>query len=160
MLHTHSIYCFYNYTFFRLTFNFFFNEQACPGLDLGTNNPEMSTLMTTEGQEASKKAQVECQTQNSAAFDYVQSIQNATCPFSRVNHLINYSVYDEFPSLVMSDVCYGIVACNPKESCLGNNQCSEGYEYNKFRCLAYNVQHPNNMNCTSDDQCRTRSGKY
>ena len=105
-----------------------------------------------------EKAQTQCRSINKEAFDYVESLKTATCPFNRVNHLINYTVYQEYPSLVLSDVCYGIVACSPKESCLGNNQCSKGYEYNKYQCLAWNKKNPQHLNCTSDNQCRTRSG--
>ena len=131
---------------------------SCPGEDLGILHPEMGTLATAAGRTDQAAAKTQCQNANSAAYDYVATLKNATCPSRRVNHLVNYSIYDEFPSLVMSDVCFGIVACNPKESCLGNNECSEGYEYNKYRCLSYNKKNPDRMNCTSDDQCRTRSG--
>jgi hypothetical protein len=99
-----------------------------------------------------------CQEANRDAYDYVNSIAQATCPVSRTQHLVDSSVYEEFPNLVQSPTCYGIVACNPKDSCLGNNQCGEGYEYNKHRCVAWNEANPDRMNCTSDDQCRSRSG--
>ena len=86
------------------------------------------------------------------------SLTQPTCPVSRTNHLVNATVYEDFPSLEQSPTCYGIVACNPKESCLGNNECAPGYEYNKYRCEAYNQANPDMVNCTSDDQCRSRSG--
>ena len=132
---------------------------SCPGKDLGANQPTMAYSGTEEGDADELAARKECRLSNSEAYDYVLSLRNATCPERRVSQLVNYSVYEQYPSLVISDVCYGIVACSPKESCLGNNQCNEGYEYNKFRCLAWNTKNPDRLNCTSDDQCRQRSGQ-
>ena len=80
------------------------------------------------------------------------------CPAGRTNHLVDYSVYDEFPALNMSTNCYSVVACNPKASCLGSNGCALGYEWQKHRCEAWNVAHPNKTSCSSDYECRTRSG--
>jgi hypothetical protein len=133
---------------------------SCPGVDLSAENALFSYPgASEEGDAAYAKAHQQCRNTNQEAYAYVASLQVATCPQQRVDHLINYTIYEQFPSLVMSDVCYGIVACNPKESCLGGNTCGEGYEYNKFQCLAYNKRNAfNDQNCSTDHDCRTRSG--
>jgi hypothetical protein len=132
---------------------------SCPGTDLSIDHSlYMLPGLSEKSNKDYENAKKQCRSINKEGFDYINSLKNATCPLRRVNHLVNFSVYQQYPSLVMSDVCYGIVACSPKESCLGNNECSEGYEYNKFNCLAFNKKNPDKMNCTSDEQCRTRSG--
>merc|ERR1711871_1588674 len=98
-----------------------------------------------------------CKSSSTAAFEYVENIQQQGCPASRTKHLIDPKVYEEFPGLQQSKTCFSVVACNPKESCLGDNICAPGYEYNKHRCEEYNRANPLKLNCTSDDECRTRS---
>ena len=104
------------------------------------------------------ESKAKCRAANPDAFDYVASLTQPSCPVSRTQHLVDSEVYDEFPGLEQSSTCYGIVACSPKESCLGNNLCASGYEYNRHRCIAWNDANPEQVNCTSDDQCRSRSG--
>ena len=106
---------------------------------------------------ANEEDRVACKQANTEAYDFVQNIERAGCPASRVNHLVNLTTYDEFPSLKMSPLCYSVVACNPKTSCLGDNQCGEGYEYQKYKCMAWNKKNPEKLSCTNDDQCRSRS---
>ena len=53
------------------------------------------------------------------------------CPPERTDpaYQANYS------SLVLHDVCYGVAICVPPTSCLGENQCEQGYEYELLNCL-------------------------
>jgi hypothetical protein len=119
---------------------------ACPGTDLEPYVP--SDI---------QPSQEKCKEANLEAYNFISAIDRPGCPLSRVEHLVNLSKFDEFPGLKMSPVCFSLVACNPKESCIGNNQCSTGYEYQKYRCMAWNKKNPDKLSCTSDDQCRTRS---
>ena len=121
---------------------------ACPGTDLGDvyNKEDMSA------------AKAKCKAANPDAFQFVENLAMAGCPAGRTNHLVDYSVYDKFPALNMSTNCYSVVACNPKASCLGGNACGLGYEYQKHRCEAWNQNNPNKTSCSSDYDCRTRSG--
>lgn len=120
---------------------------ACPGTDLGaTYNKDDLTA-----------AQSACRAANPDAYEFVEALTIPGCPAARTNHLVDYSIYDEYPALNMSTTCYSVVACNPKSSCIGANTCGEGYEYQKHRCEVYNRDFPNNNNCSSDYDCRTRS---
>ena len=121
---------------------------ACPGTDL-----------QDAWAQSEAAARSVCNTANPEAFQYVDQISQAGCPRIRTNHLINYTVYDSFPALDMSTTCYDITACNPKTSCLGDNKCNVGYEYQQHRCELWNALNPESTNCTTDDQCRTRSGR-
>ena len=53
------------------------------------------------------------------------------CDKRRFEHLLDPSIYDKYPGLQQSPTCYDLVACNPKSSCTGNNQC--GLEYHWMR---------------------------
>ena len=121
---------------------------ACPGTDLGD-------VYTASDLSAAK---AKCKAANPEAFNFVDNLAMAGCPVGRTNHLVDYSIYDEFPALNMSTNCYSVVACNPKASCLGSNTCALGYEYQKHRCEAWNTNNPNKTSCASDYDCRTRSG--
>ena len=121
---------------------------ACPGTDLRE--------AWKDSEAAAREA---CRKANPDAFAYVERILQSGCPRLRTNHLINYTVYEDYPALDMSSTCYDITACNPKSSCLGDNKCSVGYEYQQHRCELWNALNPGRQNCTSDDQCRTRSGR-
>ena len=98
-----------------------------------------------------------CKNYNQEAYEFVENLEIAGCPRQRIDHLVNLSKFEQYPGLAMSPTCHSVVACNPKESCLGDNQCAEGYEYQKYRCQAWNAKHPDKVSCTSDDQCRSRS---
>jgi hypothetical protein len=98
---------------------------SCPGTDLPYSAYDFDP------------AREACQQASPAAYNFINAIDRPGCPLSRVDHLVNLSKFEEYPGLKMSDVCYSVVACNPKESCTGNNQCSKGYEYQKFRCMAW-----------------------
>lgn len=127
---------------------------ACPEVD-------MTELMKSSDvpEQAKKNAMRACRSAAPDAFGYVESLSMPNCPAKRTKHLVDPSVYRQYPGLEQSTTCYGIVACNPKESCLGDNKCAPGYEYNKHRCEAWNAANPGRSNCTSDDDCRSRSGR-
>jgi len=80
------------------------------------------------------------------------------CDKRRFEHLLDPSIYDKYPGLQQSPTCYDLVACNPKSSCTGNNQCGLEYQWMRPTCVLWQEQNPNRNNCTSDDQCRQRSG--
>ena len=80
------------------------------------------------------------------------------CDKRRFDHLLDPSIYDKYPGLQQSPTCYDLVACNPKSSCTGNNQCGLEYQWMRPTCVLWQEQNPNRNNCTSDDQCRQRSG--
>ena len=122
---------------------------ACPGTDL-------SDVYDKENLQAAKD---KCRAANPDTYKFVDELVTAGCPAARTQHLVDYSVYDEFPALDMSTTCYSVVACNPKSSCIGGNKCGVGYEFQKFKCQQWNINHPNKTSCTSDYECRTRSGK-
>ena len=54
--------------------------------------------------------------------DRVKSLE-PRCHERRFEHLMDPTIYDKYPGLQQSPTCYDIVACNPKDSCTGNNQC-------------------------------------
>jgi len=80
------------------------------------------------------------------------------CASARYLHLVDPTVYDEYPQLKISPTCFDIVGCSPKDSCKGNNTCSLGYEYNKYKCELWNEENPGKQSCQKDDECRSRSG--
>jgi hypothetical protein len=121
---------------------------ACPGTDLGD-------VYNKDNMDAAK---AKCKAANPEAYAFVEALVLPGCPAGRTNHLVDYSVYDKYPALNMSTNCYSVVACNPKSSCLGDNTCALGYEYQKHRCMAWNAKNPNKTSCSSDYDCRTRSG--
>ena len=118
---------------------------ACPGAELPWDDYDTDPAKNI------------CRNKNSQAYDFVQDLEVAGCPRKRINHLINFTTFETYPGIALSSTCYSVVACNPKESCLGDNQCAEGYDYQKLRCENYNAKNPQQNNCTSDDQCRSRS---
>eukprot|EP00949_MAST-11_sp_MAST-11-sp1_P002413 g2413.t1 len=80
------------------------------------------------------------------------------CPRVRWKALIDpEKTYSEFPSLKPPKNCFDVVACKPKASCLGQNQCAKGYQYAFHGCMDYQKTHAV-TNCTRDEECRTRSG--
>ncbi len=80
------------------------------------------------------------------------------CDSKRYAHLLDPSIYNDYPGLKQSPTCYDIVACTPKTSCLGDNQCADEYQWMRPNCLKWQEENPNRENCTNDDQCRSRSG--
>ena len=76
------------------------------------------------------------------------------------------SLKKTFPELVLKDRCAHVVACEPLNSCVGNNECRSGYEYLKYQCQRKNDEYASSTDrsmqakqyCRSDSDCRTRSG--
>ena len=93
-----------------------------------------------------------------AAVSAISTVEvlTARCSSARYLHLTDPNVYDEYPQLKISPTCFDVVGCSPKESCRGNNTCSAGYEYNKYKCQQYNNNSVSN-HCQTDDDCRSRS---
>ena len=89
--------------------------------------------------------------------DRVKSLE-PRCHERRFEHLMDPTIYDKYPGLQQSPTCYDIVACNPKDSCTGNNQCKFEYRWMKNSCDMWQMDHPRANDCSSDDDCRTRSG--
>ena len=91
----------------------------------------------------------------------VETVEKLTarCSSARYLHLTDPAVYDEYPQLKISPICYDVVGCSPKDSCRGNNTCNDGYEYQKYSCQKWNNDNPDQLSCQSDDDCRSRSGK-
>ena len=77
---------------------------------------------------------------------------------SAFEHLVDSSVYERFPQLKISPTCFDVVGCSPKDSCLGNNTCNSGYEWQKYKCQQFNEDNPDKVSCQTDDDCRSRSG--
>ena len=96
-----------------------------------------------------------------AAVSAISTVEvlTARCSSARYLHLTDPNVYDEYPQLKISPTCFDVVGCSPKESCRGNNTCSAGYEYNKYKCQQWNEKNPAKNSCQTDDECRSRSGK-
>jgi len=126
---------------------------ACPKADL----TEELAADKLAGDLDQTTARQKCRASDPTAYDQVVELQMPGCPAARTGHLTDYAIYEEFPSLDMSTNCYSVVACAPKSSCTGNNQCDDGYSYSKYKCEAFNVQNPNKTSCDSDYDCRTRS---
>jgi hypothetical protein len=96
-----------------------------------------------------------------ASADQTTTVADLTgrCSSARYGHLLDPTIYDEYPQLKISPTCYDVVGCSPKDSCRGNNTCANGYEYNKYKCLQFNAQAtPDQLSCQTDDECRSRSG--
>ena len=62
-------------------------------------------------------------------------------------------VYEVFPAMQRAKNCESIVACQPAESCLGQNKCAKGYQYAFFACSAW-TRVNGRQNCTSNVDCR------
>ena len=78
------------------------------------------------------------------------------CGAKRVN---TTALLVEYPGFIDKGFCFNFVGCRPKESCLGNNKCQRGYEHVKHQCGKWQKQNPTKNTCTSDRDCRTRSGR-
>jgi len=50
--------------------------------------------------------------------------------------------------------CPVFQACLPLESCEGNNQCAEGYQWQKFACEDFYTANPDRVACTTNQDCR------
>ena len=72
------------------------------------------------------------------------------CDARRFAHLIDPSIYEKYPGLQQSSTCYDLVSCMPKESCIGDNQCKDEYQWMKPRCERWQAANPTSNNCTSD----------
>ena len=61
-------------------------------------------------------------------------------PLCHKNRLLSIvkpkETFAKYPGLRTGKYCYGIVACTPSISCLGDNICAHGYDYARARCLA------------------------
>ncbi|KAH9252082.1 hypothetical protein BASA81_010064 [Batrachochytrium salamandrivorans] len=70
---------------------------------------------------------------------------------------IDPSFRQQFPELVQFETCAQVVKCIPADSCLGENKCAVGYEYQLKRCNIVRNQ-------TLDNSCRTwydgKTGQY
>jgi hypothetical protein len=81
------------------------------------------------------------------------------CPEERTAHFVDAAnVLKAFPMLKYSDSCFDVVGCVPKASCLGGNVCAHGYDHVFSRCLQAVTDNALAGNCTSDDDCKSRSG--
>ena len=102
-----------------------------------------------------------------------RAIDEERCSTNRTNH----GLKDEYPNLRLRDYCYDYAACQPKDSCTGNNTCDKAYRWTLDQCTKWEKglkssrglplrngrvnyglgegQYP----CETDSDCRTRSGK-
>ena len=81
----------------------------------------------------------------------------------------DFSLKKTYKSIEYRDDCFNFVGCLPPESCLGNNTCETGYQYQMNKCMLWETagvrNNPNSGKglgkyvCESDVDCRTRSGK-
>jgi hypothetical protein len=79
------------------------------------------------------------------------------CPKSRL--LTSPTITKQFPSLTQKEQCFDFIACIPKEACKGNNSCAPEYLHEKDKCTDWEERNnAGKTSCTSDLQCRVRSG--
>ena len=91
-------------------------------------------------------------------------VQLPRCPRERWEPLTDPDKYATLVGMQVATECYDIVSCFPQVACKAANECGEGYEYTKYKCLqkmdqinalvgGNNAATP--VNCTTDDDCRT-----
>ena len=101
-----------------------------------------------------------------------RAIDEGRCSSNRTDH----GLKDIYPNLILRDTCYDFAACQPKESCTGNNTCAVEYRWTLDQCKKWErgtklrsqplsngkMQYglgEGNYPCETDLDCRTRSGK-
>ena len=97
-----------------------------------------------------------------------RAITDGRCSVNRTDH----SLIDVYPNIHLRGNCYDFAACKPKESCTGNNTCSEEYRWTLDQCKKWERgsklrrlplkgdygQGEGAYVCETDYDCRTRSG--
>jgi hypothetical protein len=59
------------------------------------------------------------------------------CHKQRLSHIIEpEDTLKKYPAIKPGSNCYGVVACTPPNSCLGNNVCGHGYDFGRNKCLS------------------------
>ena len=86
--------------------------------------------------------------------DYDRALQTLgngerVCPSERLFDAIEDSqLMQDYPwvALTKRDLCKTTLPCKPAESCIGRNQCAEGYQWNKLRCMENRQENVNITN--------------
>ncbi len=60
--------------------------------------------------------------------------------------------------LVQREKIFDFVPCVPKDACSGSNECDIKYRFLQEQCKVWEAKNPSSLNCTTNNDCRTRSG--
>ena len=88
------------------------------------------------------------------------------CPAERLfDRTLDAALVKSYPFAAKNrrNLCKAAMPCKPAESCIGRNQCAEGYEWNMNRCNASSARFDADTNrpvvqfCNHTLQCKSRS---